>query len=87
MKEVVYVLTVSDDDIHDVYVSKNKSKLIEIIENDIKDHNHFDTDSYISEEELEEQIKSMKEVMGGCGWWNWKSAEQVEYYIDETEMI
>ena len=85
MKEVVYVLTVEDDDIHDVYVSTNKSKLIEIIENDIKDHNHFDTDSYISDEELEEQLSSMREVIEEYGWW--KSTELVEYYINETEMF
>jgi hypothetical protein len=85
MSKKIYVLTVSDDDIHDVYVSTDKNKLIEIIENDIKDHNHFDSEPYITEEELEEQIEVMKEVIEEYGWW--KSTELVEYYLNETEMI
>jgi hypothetical protein len=81
----VYVLTVEDDDVFDVFSFSTKEKAVECIENDIYDHYHFDTDEpYLTNTELKEEICEMRESIKQFGTWN--NAELVKYSIFETEL-
>jgi hypothetical protein len=80
----VYVLTVEDDGF-DVLSFSTKEKAVECIEDDLRDHYHFDTDEpYLTDKELEEEICEMRESIKDFG--NWENAELVKYSIFETEL-
>ena len=60
----VFVLSVLDKGVHDVFVFDSIDKYLNEIEDIIKDNYHFDTDApYITIEELSEELTEMKQLI------------------------
>lgn len=78
----IFVLSVTEYDEKNIMCFKTKDGVIETIINDLKDRYHFDTDEpYLTQDELNEEINTMKFHIEKYGYW--KDNMNCEYIIDE----